>query len=87
MPQTIRDRQREVREARLRRIQQQISTGALVIRQMTASEHAIHVIEREKRHAAMTAAQRARCEAILRQRRRRAALCSLASEALTETTR
>jgi hypothetical protein len=40
---------------------------------MTASERALCVFEREKRYASMTAAERARCEALLRERRRRAA--------------
>ena len=73
MASTSRERQREIREAKLRHIQQQVATGALVIRQMTASEHAVRAGEREKRHAAMTSAERARGEALVRRRSRRAA--------------
>lgn len=73
MPSTNREREREIREAKLRHIEQQVATGVLVIRQMTASEHAARVGEREKRHAAMTPSERARGEALLRRRGRRAA--------------
>jgi hypothetical protein len=55
-------------------MQDQISTGALIIRHMTASERASCAREREQRNASMTPSQRARCGALLRERRRRAAL-------------
>ena len=73
MPWSNRERAREQRDDRLRHLQDQVATGALVIRQMTASEQALCVLEREKRYASMTAEERARCEALLRERRRRAA--------------
>jgi hypothetical protein len=73
MPWSNRERAREQRDDRLRHLRDQVSSGALVIRQMTASEQALCVFEREKRYASMTAEERARCEAFLRERRRRAA--------------
>lgn len=80
MRSTNRDRQREIREARLLQIQQQLSTGALVIRQIT-SEHEVHAGEREKRHASMAPAERARGEAILPRRSSRAAFFGSATDA------
>jgi hypothetical protein len=73
MPWGNREQARAQRDDRLRHLQDQVSSGALVIRQMTASEQALCAFEREKRYASMTGAERARCEALLRERRRRAA--------------
>jgi hypothetical protein len=73
MPWSNRERAREQRDERLRHLRDQVSAGALVIHQMTASEQALCTLEREKRYASMTAEERARCEALLRERRRRAA--------------
>jgi hypothetical protein len=73
MPWSNRERAREQRDDRLRRLHDQVSTGALVIRQMTAFERELCAFEREKRYASMTGKERARCEALLRERRRRTA--------------
>jgi hypothetical protein len=67
-----REREQETRDAKLQDMERQVSTGALVIRHMTASERARYAREREKHDASMTPAQRARCEGLLRARRRRA---------------
>ena len=77
MPWSNGARAREQREARLRHVEEQISTGALVIRQMTKSDRAAWARERAKRDALMTPAERARCEALLRERRRRSAFFRL----------
>jgi hypothetical protein len=68
-----RERARELREAKLRHIEEQVSTGALFIRQMTHSERAFWAREQEKRDASRTPAERARCAALLAERRRRTA--------------
>jgi hypothetical protein len=53
-------------------MEEQIATGALVIHYMTASERAAWKRERSERDALMTPTERARCAAILGERRRRA---------------
>jgi hypothetical protein len=72
MPWANRERAREARAARLEHMEEQIATGALVVRHMTTSERAAWKRERNRRDALMTPTERARSAAILRERRRRA---------------
>jgi hypothetical protein len=65
------ERAREARAAKLEHLDEQVATGALVIRHMTASERAAWERERKRREALMTPTERARNAAILRERRRR----------------
>lgn len=73
MPWSSRERARERRAERLQLIEEQIATGALVIRQMPDCDRAAWERERQARDAVMTPAERARRDAVLRDRRRRAA--------------
>jgi hypothetical protein len=72
MPWNRRERAREIRDARLRHMEEQVAIGALVIGQMTDSARHAWAHERQTRYAAMTPPERARCDAILKERRRRA---------------
>jgi hypothetical protein len=69
---TVQERAAEARQANLERIREQVSSGALVIRQMTRAER----VRWNKQHAileaTLTQAERTRRDTLLRQRRQRA---------------
>lgn len=68
----VQERAAVVREEKLEHIRTQVSSGALVIRQMTRAERAKWTKQREKLEATFTRAERVRRETILRNRRQRA---------------
>lgn len=68
----VQERAAEAREAKLEHIRVQVSTGALVIRQMTATERAMWDKQRATLEAKFTPAERARRDSVLRNRRQRA---------------
>jgi hypothetical protein len=69
---TSRERADEAREAKLERMREQVSSGDLVIREMTDDERATWSKRRAKLEADSTPAERARRDDALRNRRRRA---------------
>ena len=62
----------EERQAKLEHIREQVSSGALVIRQMTRAERAMWGKQRAMLEATFTQAERTRRDSLLRQRRQRA---------------
>lgn len=60
------------REAKLEHIREQVSSGALVIRQMTRAERVRWNKQRATLEATFTQAERIRRDSLLRQRRQRA---------------
>ena len=68
----MQQRAAEVREAKLEHIREQVSSGALVIRQMTRAERAKWTKQRTLLEATFTRAERTRRESVLRNRRQRA---------------
>jgi hypothetical protein len=73
MAKTSRERDQEAREAKLEQVREQVSSGDLVIRTMTDAERAKWAKRRAALDATSTPAERARREAALENRRRRAA--------------
>ena len=72
MAKTSREREDEVREAKLAHMRDQISSGQLVIREMTDDERAKWAKRRDMIDESSTPTERARRAAALRNRRRRA---------------
>ena len=72
MAKTSREREDEAREAKLAHMRDQISSGQLVIREMTDDERAKWAKRRDMIDESSTPAERARRAAALRNRRRRA---------------
>ena len=68
---TTRERELEARQAKLDHLQEQVASGELVIRKMTAAERAKWATERRQLDASSTPAERARRTAALENRRRR----------------
>jgi hypothetical protein len=68
----VQERAAEAREAKLEHIRMQVSSGALVIRQMTRAERARWNKQRTVLEATFTRAEHVRRESILRNRRQRA---------------
>jgi hypothetical protein len=69
---TVQKRESDARQAKLDLIREQVASGALVIRQMTRDERATWAKQRAELEARLTPAERARREAALKERRRRA---------------
>ena len=70
---TSRDRAAKERRAKLEHIRNQVDSGALVIREMTLAERMKWTEQRAKVEARFTQIERARRDAVLKQRRLRAA--------------
>ena len=68
----MQERAAEERQAKLEHIREQVSSGALVIRQMTRAERAKWDKQRAILDANFTAAERTRRDSALRNRRQRA---------------
>ena len=68
----MQERAAEVRQAKLEHIREQVSSGALVIRQMTRTERAKWDKQRAILEANFTPAERTRRDSALRNRRQRA---------------
>ena len=68
----MQERAAEARQAKLEHIREQVSSGALVIRQMTRAERVRWNEQREILEATFTQAERTRRDTLLRQRRQRA---------------
>ena len=68
---TSRERADDAREAKLLHIREQVSSGDLVIREMTKTERAKWSRQRAKLEANWTAEERGRRDDALRNRRRR----------------
>jgi hypothetical protein len=68
---TRREHERELREAKLAHVREQVSAGSLVIRQMTRAERARWAKSSAKFDACLTPAERAKRDSVLRDRRRR----------------
>ena len=68
----MQERAAEDRQAKLEHIQEQVSSGVLVIRQMTRAERAKWDKQRAILDANFTAAERTRRDSVLRNRRQRA---------------
>jgi hypothetical protein len=68
----VQERAAEARQAKLEHIRMQVSTGALVIRQMTRAERAKWDKQRAILDANFTQAERTRRDSVLRNRRQRA---------------
>ena len=68
----MQERAAEERQAKLEHIREQVSSGALVIRQMTRAERAKWDKQREILDASFTPAERTRRDSALRNRRQRA---------------
>jgi len=66
-------READARRAKLELVREQVASGELVIRQMTRAEQAKWAEQHAALEARSTPAERARREAALRDRRRRAA--------------
>jgi DNA-binding transcriptional regulator YbjK len=69
---SVQERAAEARQAKLEHIRKQISSGALVIRQMTGAERAKWDKQRAILDANFTPAERTRRDSVLRNRRQRA---------------
>lgn len=69
---SVQERAAEARQAKLEHIREQVSSGALVIRQMTRAERVRWNEQREILEATFTQAERTRRDTLLRQRRQRA---------------
>jgi hypothetical protein len=76
MAKTQRERDQEQREAKLERINEQVSSGDLVIRKMTDAERAKWAKHREESETLASPADRRRAAAAERRRRRRAGRAS-----------
>jgi hypothetical protein len=68
---TSREREEQTREAKLALIREQVSSGVLVVREMTNAERAKWAKRRAKLEANWTPAERVRRVAALKNRRRR----------------
>jgi hypothetical protein len=68
----VQERAAEEREAKLEHIREQVSSGALVIRQMTRAERTKWDEQRAILEATFTQAELTRRDSVLRQRRQRA---------------
>lgn len=68
---TTRERDQEARQAKLDHVQDQIDSGELVVREMTAAEKATWEKQRAKLESRSTPAERARRAAALESRRKR----------------
>jgi DNA-binding transcriptional regulator YbjK len=68
----VQERAAEERQAKLEHVREQVSSGALVIRQMTRAERAKWDKQREILEANFTASERTRRDSVLRNRRQRA---------------
>ena len=68
----VQERAAEVRQDKLAHIREQVSSGALVIRQMTRAERAKWDKQRAILDANFTPAERTRRDSVLRTRRQRA---------------
>lgn len=68
----MQERAAEAREAKLEHIREQVSSGVLVIRQMTRAERVMWNKQRAVLEAGFTQAERTRRDTLLRQRRQRA---------------
>ena len=68
----VQERAAEARQAKLEHIREQVSSGALVIRQMTRAERVKWDKQRATFEATFTQAERTRRDTLLRQRRQRA---------------
>lgn len=69
---SVQERAVEERQAKLERIREQVSSGALVIRQMTRAERVRWDKQRASLEATFTQAERTRRDSLLRNRRQRA---------------
>ncbi len=69
---TTRERDQEARQAKLDHVQEQIESGELVVRTMTAAEKAKWEKQRSRVDATSSPAERARRAAALETRRKRA---------------
>lgn len=69
---SVQERAVEERRAKLERIREQVSSGALVIRQMTRAERVRWDKQRASLEATFTQAERTRRDSLLRNRRQRA---------------
>jgi hypothetical protein len=69
---TGQQRAHETRQAKLEHIREQVSSGRLVIREMTEAERATWAKRRSMLEASSTPAERARRAAAIENRRRRA---------------
>ena len=76
MAKTQRERDQAAREAKLERINEQVSTGDLTIRKMTDAERAKWAKHREQSELTASPADRRRAAAAQRRRQRRAARAS-----------
>jgi hypothetical protein len=70
---TTRERDRAARAARLEHMREQVATGTLVIRQMTRAERATSDEQLAAHESQLTPAERTKRNAVLRERRHRAA--------------
>jgi hypothetical protein len=68
----VQERAATERRAKLEHIRKQVSSGALVIRQMTHAERAKWAKQRAMLEATFTRAERTRRDSVLRNRRQRA---------------
>ena len=68
----VQERAAEARQAKLEHIREQVSSGALVIRQMTRAERVKWDKQRAILDANFTPAERTRRDSVLRNRRQRA---------------
>jgi hypothetical protein len=69
---TGKERAHEARQAKLEHVREQVSSGRLVIREMTEAERANWAKRRSMLEASSTPAERARRAAAIENRRRRA---------------
>jgi hypothetical protein len=69
---SVQERAAEQRRAKLEHIREQVSSGALVIRQMTRAERMRWNKQRATLEATFTQAERSRRDSLLRNRRQRA---------------
>lgn len=72
MAKTSRERADEAREAQLEHIRNQVSSGDLVIREMTNAERTKWAEQRAATEVGSTSAERVRRQAVLNSRRRKA---------------
>lgn len=68
----VQERAAEARQAKLEHIREQVSSGVLVIRQMTRAERVRWNKQRANLEASFTQAERTRRDSLLRNRRQRA---------------
>ncbi len=76
---TRREHEHELREAKLAHLREQVSSGSLVIRQMTRAERAKWAKRSAKLDAGLTPAERTKRDSVLRDRRRRSEYARLAT--------